>query len=453
MEIIFPLLSCLLSVTDYTTVRHFAVIADAIMAMPGRVNMLNISRWAGPGGSYRNIQRIYMAPFEWLKIHWFFIRHHFINRNGAIIIAGDEVVVSKSGKSTHGIGRFFSSLVGKPIPSLSFQVLSLISVDDRKSYPIYLEQMTKPLKEEEPESGKKSSGAGKKSSKKKSSKKSKNNKKGRPKGSKNRNPKDIELSPGLVFLKTMIDSLLKMIGSDITVMYFVYDGALGNNQGVQAVKRCGLEPIAKMRNDSALHFPYSGPYSGRGRPKKYGDKINYDDIPKEYLKNSVTEDGIRTDFYQMNMLHKLFADVLNIVVIVKTDITTGKRGHVVLFTTDLNLSWDKIYNYYSLRFQIEFNFRDAKQFWGLEDFMNIKEQAVLNAANISIFMVNISHALRKIPEFSGMSVLDIKTWFRAGKYVRETLKLLPGLPEPVFIKSVIDRVAALGRINQVKEPV
>ena len=26
---------------------------------------------------------------------------------------------------------------------------------------------------------------------------------------------------------------------------------------------------------------------------------------------------------------------------------------------------------FDIRFQIEFNFRDAKQFWGLEDFMNL----------------------------------------------------------------------------------
>lgn len=38
--------------------------------------------------------------------------------------------------------------------------------------------------------------------------------------------------------------------------------------------------------------------------------------------------------------------------------------------------------FYSLRFQIEFNFHDAKQSWGLEDFMNDKENAVTNATNL-----------------------------------------------------------------------
>ena len=63
--------------------------------------------------------------------------------------------------------------------------------------------------------------------------------------------------------------------------------------------------------------------------------------------------------------------------------------HVVLFSTDLDLSSAQIVDYYSLRFQIEFNFRDAKQHWGLEDFMNVTQQAVTNATNLAFFMVNL----------------------------------------------------------------
>ena len=47
-----------------------------------------------------------------------------------------------------------------------------------------------------------------------------------------------------------------------------------------------------------------------------------------------------------------------------------------------------------LRFQIEFNFRDAKQYWGLEDFMNVTPTGVTNAANLSLFMVNVAYSLR-----------------------------------------------------------
>ena len=59
----------------------------------------------------------------------------------------------------------------------------------------------------------------------------------------------------------------------------------------------------------------------------------------------------------------------------------------VLFSNDLTLASETVIDYYSLRFQIEFNFRDAKQYWGLEDFMNVQETQVNNAANFSLFMV------------------------------------------------------------------
>jgi putative transposase len=60
------------------------------------------------------------------------------------------------------------------------------------------------------------------------------------------------------------------------------------------------------------------------------------------------------------------------------------------------------------------NSRDAKLHWGLEDFMNVKETAVTNAANLSFFMVNFSQALlqpfgQHQPDYS---VLDLKPHYR-----------------------------------------
>ena len=52
-----------------------------------------------------------------------------------------------------------------------------------------------------------------------------------------------------------------------------------------------------------------------------------------------------------------------------------------MFSSDLSLDAQTLIKYYSLRFQIEFNFRDAKQFWGLEDFMNTSHTGVMNAAD------------------------------------------------------------------------
>ena len=120
-----------------------------------------------------------------------------------------------------------------------------------------------------------------------------------------------------------------------------------------------------------------------------------------------------------------------------------------------NVGDDGTCNEIYARFQLEFNFRDAKQYWGLEDFMTVKQTPVYNSANLAMFMVNVSHAVirpmrTQWPEFS---VNDLKAWFRSRKYVVETLKLLPEMPDPIFIAQAIDQMAQLGRVNHVVNPV
>jgi putative transposase len=291
--------------------------------------------------------------------------------------------------------------------------------------------------------------------KKKSAKKKSAKKRGRPKGSPNQNRREVELSPYLLFVQDTLKRLVKLIGHRIKAVYFVFDGACGFNDALQMVRQTGLHLISKLRHDSALYFRYEGSYSGRGKPRKYGTKLNYQDISEMYLKECSIEKEIETKIYQMTLWHKKFADLLNIVVIVKTNLKTHKVGHVVLFSSDLELSYDLVIDYYQLRFQIEFNFRDAKQHWGLEDFMVVNETPVYNSANLAMFMVNVSQALmrpmrRDWPE---LSVNDLKTWFRSRKYVMETLKLLPEMPEPIFIEQTIGKVAQLGRINQLVDPI
>jgi len=115
------------------------------------------------------------------------------------------------------------------------------------------------------------------------------------------------------------------------------------------------------------------------------------------------------------------------------------------------LSYEKIIDDYSLRFQIEFNFRDAKQFWGLEDFMNIKAIPVTNAINLSLFMVNLSQVLlrqfRQTHPDSG--ILDLKAYFRAAKYFEETIKMLPQKPELFLLEQIFGQIATLGCIHAV----
>jgi putative transposase len=435
------LFHCLRPALPSTTWRQLSRIAVALLGMTGRVTMLGISRWAGQGGSYRTVQRFFATVLPWAILFWVFFRHHVYCPDEVYLAAGDEVIVTKAGKHTHGLDRFFSSLYGKPVPGLAFFTLSLVSVQKRRSFPLRVEQVVR----SDAEKATRKARAAAKKVKAPSAKR----RPGRPKGSKNHPQAAATLTPELSRITAMLDALLTLIAGLIPLTYLVLDGHFGNHNALQMARQCHLHLIAKLRCDAALYCPYTGPYAGRGPHRKYGPKIDYDHLPAQYLKETTMEGHIQTCVYQAQVLHKEFAQLLNVVIIAKTNLHTQARAHVVLFSSDLDLAYASLVDYYGLRFHIEFNFRDAKQYWGLEDFMNITPTGVTNAANLSLFMVNVAYCLRADvhPRDPDYSVLDLKADCRAYKYVEETIKLLPEKPEPVLLAKILNQVAGLGRIH------
>lgn len=111
MTDILALLVCVHPHLSHTTLRQLSRITLAILSMSGRVTMLGISRWAGKGGSYRTVQRLFNTTIPWGMVFWVFFRTHLFHPEDVYLLAGDECVVTKSGKHTHGLDRFFSGLV------------------------------------------------------------------------------------------------------------------------------------------------------------------------------------------------------------------------------------------------------------------------------------------------------------------------------------------------------
>src|SRR5207245_3595694 len=152
----------------------------------------------------------------------------------------------------------------------------------------------------------------------------------------------------------------------------------------------------------------------------------YDRLPGHYLKETTVEGHIQTCVYQAQLLHKEFQQPLNVVIIAKTNLRPQARAHVVLFSSAFALAYASRVDYYGLRFQIEFNFRDAKQYWGLEDFMTVTPIGVTNAANLSLFMVNVAYRLRAdvhLPD-PDYNVLELKADCPGYNNLEETIKML-----------------------------
>lgn len=445
MEII-ALLQCLDPVLTKTTIQQFSHITLALLAMTGRVTMRGLSRWAGQGGSYRTVQRWFSTVLPWAQLFWLFLRRHLLRPDDVYILAGDEVVVTKAGKQTFGLDRFFSSVVQKPVPGLAFFALALVSTTQRRAFPLSVEQVVrseaeKAARQAQAPAPPLPAPAGKRPP-------------GRPKGSKNQKKDEVTLSPELQRIQAMIQAVLPRVAESLALTYLALDGHFGHNAALQMTRRCGLHLISKLRSDAALFFPYEGPPPPRGPRRKYGDKVDYRHLPERYLKQVTREGEVETRIYHARLLHHEFSQPLNVVIIVKTHLRTQAWAHAILFSSDLTLGWEPLVDYYRLRFQIEFNFRDAKQYWGLEDFMNISETAVTNAANLSLFMVNVAYRLRRDlrPSDPAFSVLDLKAHYRGYQYVSETIKMLPQKPDENLVAEIYRQVARLGSIHSTAAP-
>jgi len=107
------------------TLKQLTLIVEAVLAMTGRVTMLGLSRWTEKGGSYRTVQRFFKEKMDGSKLCWQLIKQHTQGVKGTWLLIGDEVMVTKSGKETHGLGIFFIHLQqGAPWPVLFKPVIA-----------------------------------------------------------------------------------------------------------------------------------------------------------------------------------------------------------------------------------------------------------------------------------------------------------------------------------------
>jgi hypothetical protein len=211
-----------------------------MLAMTGRVTMLGISRWTSAGGSYRTVQRFFATLIPWASLFWLFFRTHLFQQDDLYLLGGDQTVVTKAGKHTYGLDRFFASLYGKSVPALAFFTLSLISTTQRRSFPIAVEQIVRTPQEKAAMQAKAAAKAAAK------------RKPGRPKGSSSKAKSTMELSPELRRIQTLLLQLLARIGTLIPLTYLVLDGHFGNNAALVMARQCKLHLISKLRSDSAL---------------------------------------------------------------------------------------------------------------------------------------------------------------------------------------------------------
>jgi IS4 transposase len=137
-----------------------------------------------------------------------------------------------------------------------------------------------------------------------------------------------------------------------------------------------LHPITKLRTDADCRFLYPGPHPRRrGARRKYDGKVNFQALQRFEDLGTLAEHA-HVHLYTATVWHVSLKRKLRVVVLV-TRKEPHKPRYIVLASTDLALDGRKLVEFYVARFQIEFLFRDSKQFTGLTDCQS-RAKAVLD---------------------------------------------------------------------------
>ncbi|MCE2433141.1 MAG: transposase [Candidatus Latescibacteria bacterium] len=169
--------------------------------------------------------------------------------------------------------------------------------------------------------------------------------------------------------------------------YLCVDGFFSKKKFINGVTNRHLHQIGRLRRDANCRYLYTGPKreKGSGNQKTYDGKVDWQDLSRFTYHH--TQDGIAS--YSQILNHQCFKRNLKVVVLVNEKI---KKNYVILFSTDQHLDAQSVVTYYKARSQIEFIFRDAKQFTGLSDAQTRDKKCLDFHFNASLTTLNLSKA-------------------------------------------------------------
>lgn len=280
----------------------------------GKVNFTNLSRYSIL--SERTYRRQYQQDFEFAPLNRALVTQ--ASRAGTALLAVmDCSFVAKSGKATFGLDSFWNGTTSRVETGLEVSVVGIVDVESEQAYALSAEQTY----------------------------------------AQSSLPGFSRMDQYLYHLDCVRSHLPP------EVEYLAVDGDYAKASFVTGAVDLKLHVISKLRCDANLQFLYTGEQKRRGRPRKYAGKVDFTDLSRFSFVETVQPD---VDLYTAVVWHVSLKRSIRIAYLVDRRHSTRVRS-CLLFSTDVEQDPRQIVQYYKLRFQIEFLFRDAKQFTGFED--------------------------------------------------------------------------------------
>lgn len=346
---------------------------EAMELMLTHTGRLNFTQMARCGRSCESrFRQNFKKAFDWLSFNKSFLES---TKGHRIAIAIDPCYISKAGKKTPGIDWFWSGCASAVKRGLEILGISIVDADTKDAIFLKAEQTFTDKK-------------------------------------RGRKPKCTE---GMDNPDSLTGWYLRMLTRNCRQLLsvcklIVADAYFSKESFATGVKSLGFDLVSRFRDDVNLKYLYTGPKAHkRGRPQKFAGKIDLTNLDMSVFTEDYTVDG--------KLVYKMYTAIVwaaslgrevRVVIVDYVDADKKRQARKVFFSTDTTMSARDIFDIYRTRFQLEFVFRDAKQFTGLTHCQARNKEALSFAFNASLTSVNIARAFAR-QQGMNLSVGSTKT--------------------------------------------
>lgn len=367
------------------------------MVIPRKINFTQMGRYGSHvEQTYRNAFGLKKSKsIDWLKLN-VSLAKRFFGKQGRWAIAIDPSYISKAGKKTPHIGRFWSGCAQSVKHGLEIMGIGLIDIDAKDCMMLKAHQSL--------------------------------------------SNKELSLRN-----KTMVDfyiGVIKRYRKELLKLstLIVADAYFSTSTFVNGIKKEGFSLISRFRDNACLFYVYAGPRTGkRGRPKTKDGKIDMKNLDLTRMEKMEMKD-IEGTAYTLIAYSKALRCKVRLVI---WQMPNGKKK--LFFSTDTSLSGEEVLLYYRTRFQIEFCFRDAKGYTGLMDCQARDKWKLDFAFNASFTSLNVAKVTMKE---MGMeySMSSFKSLMTNIYLVKRIFKASGYTPNRTLISKIFkDRISPLQR--------
>lgn len=371
------------------------------LGIRGRYNFVQFSREGNR--NEKSFRYQFEKPFDWMRFNINIVNQHCGDEK---ILGFDPSYIRKSGKHSPGLGHFYSGCQSRYIKGLEVGSFAAIDVKQRTAF--HLEAVLSPVAKYD------------------------------------RIDKD----------KTLIDHYADCVVERSASLrevstVLVCDAYFTKKKFIDKVcDDADFEMIGRTRDDANLRYLYKGDQNkGRGRPKVYDGKVDTKNIDKRRIRLFHEDEKCR-----------IYSGILNSISLkrnikiayVEHILANGKIVTKIYFSTNLKRKAIEILDYYRLRFQMEFLFRDGKQHVGLEHCQARSKNKLNFHLNASLSTVSVAKIATRnktlLSDKSSFSMSDVKTEFQNRNFANRFISMYPNELNLQKIKNTLLDFLNFGKI-------